>query len=535
MAVWTDYTTNCRGGGSRPASQVLRTAHHRGVQQRSRWLTKNNMTRVLLAVHKFFPSHRAGTEVLALKTAQELMRRGYEVLVVAANPPDQDARHAVGPEASKYVFEGVSVHVLEEALRLKSFTFHSEYYHAEMNAHFQGILDSFQPDIVHIFHAQNLSASIIEAARERDIPVVFFAMDFWFVCPVVQLKRPDGTICRGPSTQAVNCLTCYTPKLFPPVFEFMKAIERKYPTVARLVNAMPLPIRRLVERVLFAFYAAGKVPSAIQATKERPDVLRQAINQTQAILVPTKIMREIFIENGVRRDLIQHLGFGIDTDPLTPYRNKPASDTLRIGFIGTFFEHKGVDLLIEAFQSLPSEAKANLTLYGDLKQFPDYAKQLVALAQRERPNSKKIKFAGTFPNSMLGVVLSEMDVLVVPSRWYENTPLVIQSALATKTPVIATDLGGMSELIKHGVNGLLFRLNDSHSLADQLLKLLKDRSLIGRLRANILDERTTAEMVDEIEGVFVRVLNVNRGASAVTIRNMAHEGTLVSSLAMEEE
>src|SRR5262249_10980000 len=88
------------------------------------------MKRVLLAAHKFFPAHRAGTEVLTLKVAQELIRRGYEVLVVAGNPPDSDARHAVGPDTSDYKFEGVQVHVVEEPLRLRGYTFEHEYWHA---------------------------------------------------------------------------------------------------------------------------------------------------------------------------------------------------------------------------------------------------------------------------------------------------------------------------------------------------------------------------------------------------------------------
>src|SRR6202007_2144024 len=111
--------------------------------------------------------------------------------------------------------------------------------------------------------------------------------------------------------------------------------------------------------------------------------------------------------------------------------------------------------LIEAFQRLPADADAVLRIYGDPHQFPEYGAYLQELAARPLPNSEKISFCGSFPNSQLGSVLQNLDVLVVPSRWYENTPLVIQSALATKTPLIATDLGGMSELVHHTENGLL--------------------------------------------------------------------------------
>jgi glycosyltransferase involved in cell wall biosynthesis len=137
-----------------------------------------------------------------------------------------------------------------------------------------------------------------------------------------------------------------------------------------------------------------------------------------------------------------------------------------------------------------------------MNQFPDYAAVIQNLVSSNVQKATKIEFCGTFPNSELGAVLQNLDVLVVPSRWYENTPLVIQSALTTKTPVVATNLGGMSELIRHEFNGLLFTLNDHRSLAEQLLRLLRDKNLLGALIDNIAPERTIAEMVDDIESVY---------------------------------
>jgi glycosyltransferase involved in cell wall biosynthesis len=88
---------------------------------------------------------------------------------------------------------------------------------------------------------------------------------------------------------------------------------------------------------------------------------------------------------------------------------------------------------------------------------------------------------------------------------------VIQSALTTKTPVICTDLGGMSELIKHNFNGLLFPLNDHQALSKQLLRLLTESNLLPTLIKNIPPERTIRQMVDEIEEVY-RSVNVQTPA-----------------------
>lgn len=488
------------------------------------------MKRVLLTSHKFFPEHRAGTEVLTLKIAQELQRRGYAVKVVSACPPDLDARrkeeHEQQGDSYQYDYEGVPVHIVSEALRLRDYEFSYEYYHPLIKSHFSGVIADFKPDLVQIVHAQNLSASIIEAAQAQSVPVVFYSTDFWFVCPIVQLKRPDGQVCRGPGPLALKCLDCYTPKLLPPAKEVMQAIEGRYPALAGALSGSPAIVYDSAAFCLSTAFNALKAPPAVAATLERPSVLRRLANQLDAIFVPTGLMRDIFVENGIKKDLIEKVGFGIDTSKLVNHRQKKPSQVLRIGFVGTFFEHKGVDLLLKAFLALsvapvkdekqlqikPGEiypeqfAGAELKLYGDPGQFPEYFAKLKEIVDKGGPMAEHVHFLGTFPNDKLGEIFEEIDVLVVPSRWYENTPLVMQSALATATPLIVTDLGGMAELVQEGVNGLLFKLNDFKHLSKQLAELLKSPAKLKQFAANIKPERTVGDMVDDIESIYAKVL-----------------------------
>ncbi|MBA3859595.1 MAG: hypothetical protein C0507_22035 [Cyanobacteria bacterium PR.3.49] len=240
----------------------------------------------------------------------------------------------------------------------------------------------------------------------------------------------------------------------------------------------------------------------MQATLRRPGRLRDAANKMQAIMVPTKLMQDVFVENGINEKLIHHVPFGIRLEALTPYTQKTPCDVTRIGFIGTLFEHKGVDLLIKAFLALPQEAKCSLSIYGSTDQFPEYGKKLLDMAADGSKNAEKISFKGTFPQAQFGEILSNLDVLVIPSRWYENTPLVMQSALATKTPLIATDLGGMAEIIDHGKTGLLFKLNSADSLKEQLLRIINEPDLLRTFRGAIKEERSVGDMVDDIEKIY---------------------------------
>jgi glycosyltransferase involved in cell wall biosynthesis len=468
------------------------------------------MKRVLLTVHKFFPEHRAGTEVLTLNIAKELKARGYEVLVVTANPPDVDARRKETHESltSSYEYEGIKVHVIEEALRLKGYRFSYEYEHPHIAEHFKQLLSDFKPDLVQIVHAQNHSAAIIDVAHEMNIPIVFYSTDFWFVCPIVQLKRPDGTVCRGPGPGALKCLDCYTPKLFPPLSEFKEALGAKYPATKKGASVL----QDATMKVAYSAYIAAKLPDATKATLNRPGKLRTAANKMQAILVPTKLMHDVFVENGIDKKLIHHVPFGIRLEALTPYTEKTHSPRVRIAFIGTLFEHKGVDLLIKAFLALPPDANCELSIYGSTDQFPEYGKKLLDMARDGSVNAEKITFKGTFPQEKFGEILSNIDVLVIPSRWYENTPLVMQSALATKTPLIATDLGGMAEIIAHNKTGLLFKLNSVESLKEQLFRVVTEKGLLDGFRSNIKDERSVQVMVDDIEKIYAPFLKIPTSA-----------------------
>jgi glycosyltransferase involved in cell wall biosynthesis len=98
--------------------------------------------------------------------------------------------------------------------------------------------------------------------------------------------------------------------------------------------------------------------------------------------------------------------------------------------------------------------------------------------------------------------MSTLDVLVVPSRWYENAPGVIFEAFAAKMPVVATNLKGMSEFVKHGENGLLFELENPQDLSRQLRRLSQESGLVKRLRAGITPVKTVAEYADEMEELY---------------------------------
>jgi glycosyltransferase involved in cell wall biosynthesis len=87
-----------------------------------------------------------------------------------------------------------------------------------------------------------------------------------------------------------------------------------------------------------------------------------------------------------------------------------------------------------------------------------------------------VKFKGTFPHEQIGAILRGAHLCVVPSIWYESAPLVLCSALAAGTPVMVSDLGGLTEVVQQGVNGFSFECGAPASLAKLIGTLLDDAS-----------------------------------------------------------
>ena len=104
-------------------------------------------------------------------------------------------------------------------------------------------------------------------------------------------------------------------------------------------------------------------------------------------------------------------------------------------------------------------------------------------------------------------MLSEIDVLVVPSLWHENSPRVIQEAFAGKTPVIASHVGGISEFVKHEENGLLFERGNVNDLARQMRRVVDEPGLLENLVAGIPKVKTMEEEVNELESIYCELLN----------------------------
>src|SRR5690606_11797890 len=106
-------------------------------------------------------------------------------------------------------------------------------------------------------------------------------------------------------------------------------------------------------------------------------------------------------------------------------------------------------------------------------------------------------------------VMSGIDCLVIPSRWHENSPLVLLNSLATHTPVIVSDVKGMTEFVRDGVNGFVFSRGDEEDLTRVLLNTAQSPQLLHEMSKTTEYSRTTRQMTEEVVEIYNSVLQTS--------------------------
>lgn len=444
--------------------------------------------KICLAVHCFLPEHFYGTEAYTYQLAKHFLRKGHQVVVLTSNfvgepPLSNTVQHET--------VDDVPV-VRIDKNRLPHRCVRETYLQPSMATVLRNVLEQEQPDLLHVTHLINLTATLLDVANELAIPAVATLTDFFGICYTNRLEDVRSRLCPGPSASRANCLACYygarvagsttaPPRLKP----LLRLLMPPLATLLMRVRAVPFPLGR-------------RLKSLRQALRERPAALAKRYSRYRAVITPTRFLAAAYRANGLEVPMISSW-FGVDIDR-TAKPQRAAGSPLRVGYIGQMTEHKGVDLLMQAFRRLPAN-RAELVLYGSLKQDPIYGDRLQRLA-----HGQKVSFAGTFHQTMMADVLADLDVLVVPSRWYENSPLVLLSALACHTPVIVADVEGMTEFLQDGVNGFRFRRGSWRDLNRVLCQFLDQPGLAAELSRKTRFPRTTAMMVEEVIELYGKVL-----------------------------
>lgn len=437
--------------------------------------------RILLSVHQFFPEFRAGTETLTLRTAEELQRRGHQVWILAAGP------HEGGrPAWRRECWQGLDLirfnpppdaSPLADGVALS-------YLRPELEPQFSDVLEELRPDVLHLFHLRRHTLSLVKAAKCCGVPLLASLTDYWMACPTGQLQFPEQLPCSGPRADGANCVQHLVARVAPPL------------------DRIPPPFWRLLVAAL-RFLPKGP----IAALRRRPAAMAEALASCEYVLVPSALMWRTFGQLGFATQHFQLCPYGIALDglaeqlPRQPWAGSQQRP-LRIGFIGSINRAKGAHVLLEALTLLGPMTPLELVLYGNLNDDPIYAKQLRNLADP----LPQVRWGGVFGSEQVFTVLAQLDLLVVPSLWRENAPLIVLQALASGLPLLLSDVEGMADQVLPGTNALLFPPGDSSALAALIQQLEADPQRLAALVNQGGSPRTISDYSYQLEQLYAQLL-----------------------------
>ena len=424
--------------------------------------------RIVQVVNGLPPEYLGGTETYAATLARELARQGHAVSVFARRENAQQPEYEVETTTT----DQVELSRINHTLR-GSTSFADSYQNDTIAARFGQMLDRFQPDIVHFQHLVYLSTTCVREAVQRQIPVVMTLHDYWLICQRGRFLKPDLSVCSG-QTDA-GCAQCFHHLLGP-------KMSVLYGWLKPLLGQQSW-LRERARRWYGKRAGSQSVSlAARQQIQARMAHIRTLCESVSLFLAPSRFLREQFVAFGLPPEKILFHECGLQTDTLRPAPKARVPQRTRgkrplvFGYIGVVDPVKGVQLLVEAFQTLP---QAELRLYGGeaaYASYPDEKRFRSRLA-----SSARIRCMGRYEQHELGRILAEVDVVVVPSIWYENAPLVIREAFLAHTPVITADFGGMREWVTDGVNGLLFEPRNIADLRQKMRRFITEPDLVARL------------------------------------------------------
>jgi glycosyltransferase involved in cell wall biosynthesis len=312
-------------------------------------------------------------------------------------------------------------------------------------------LRGYRPDVVHFQHTAHLGVDAIRAVRNSlgDVPIVVTLHEFLYICNHYgqMVTRNALDLCSLASPD--RCHECF-PERSPEDF-FLR--ERFIKSHLASVDAFIAPSRFLLER-----YASWGLP----------------------------------------RQKLLFLDYGRNVLPPAPPRPLAGGERRsHFGYFGQVHPFKGVLELLEAVRTLALRGRSDVRLYLSGANLASWENSSLPARYRElvADCGDLVTDLGPYAREELAERMALVDWIVVPSIWWENSPLVIQEAFMHRRPVICSDIGGMREKVTHGANGLHFAVRDVQDLARVLEQAADTDGLWEQLRAGIPKVFTMEESI----------------------------------------
>ncbi len=324
-------------------------------------------------------------------------------------------------------------------------------------------LNTYKPDVVHFQHTHFIGYDFVTLVRRMlpETPIVYTLHEYLPIChrDGQMVRTGSEALCTEASPRRCNeCFPEWTPQWF-----FLRE---------RLIKAH--------------------------------------LSNVDLFLCPSNYLLERYVDWGIPREKLQFEDYGRFTQ--TAIEPQPAERRrTRLGFFGQLNPYKGVESLLDAMRILAvEEPDVHLYIHGaNVELLPSTERERIIAALDAAGNN--VTYAGAYAPGQVARLMADVDWVVVPSRWWENSPLVIQEAFMHGRPVICSDIGGMAEKVTHGVNGLHFQVSNAAALAATVRSALNTPGLWERLAAGIPTIYGMDEHVSNLKRTYDHLIQQRAG------------------------
>jgi glycosyltransferase involved in cell wall biosynthesis len=391
------------------------------------------------------PNFIGGAELIAHAQALELKRMGHDVIVFAGDISELGKRHSIRQEK----YEGLTVF----RIRLVSEDYQPEYinfYHEKVENQFKEVLNSFSPDVVHFHNIIGLSLGLISIAKQKGIKTVLTLHDNWGFCYKNTIIKNESEICHD----FTRCRECM-------------------PYISDEINKS-IPIRT------------------------RQDFFKIIFKDLDEFISPSQYLAKNYNLAGIPEEKMHVIWNGIDVQKFSGFSRIPDNKRIRFTFIGYLGKHKGINVLIDALSYINNMDSLSVNIVGKGELIQDLKNKV-----QEMGLSNVVSFWGRVDD--IRDAYRNTDVFILPSIWPENQPVTITEAMASKIPVIASNLGGVPELVEDGKTGYLFEAGNPKDLAQKMLEFLlhpEKIEIYGEAAYNKIVNNTLENQVKQVVNIY---------------------------------
>jgi glycosyltransferase involved in cell wall biosynthesis len=447
--------------------------------------------KIVHAIGWYYPESLGGTEVYVAGLSRRTRAAGHDVYVAAP----EAGRDGV----AEYLYEKTPVfrYPIPAAATRDEAQGATVVRGAEL---FHRWLAKLRPDVLHVHSlVTGLGLHELRVARRLRIPIVLthHLPSLGYVCRLGSLMERSAHPCDGVVSPR-RCAACVL-------------VSRGLPTAAaEAVSRLPRRVSAALGRIPGAIGTGFGMPASIVFDRGRQRELAGLVDY-QVVLNDSGM--RIVLANGVpiERIIMNRLGTDHKVSVRKPsVREAPTRKPIRLGYLGRIDPTKGVRELLLAVAKLPRRTQFTLEIIGPSTSTPQLFEELQGLARGD----SRVTFRPPVPSAEVPPVLARFDIVCCPSTWFENGPTVALEAMAVGTPLIASRLGNLAEIVQDNVNGRLVPPGDVDALADAIREAAEDPTrTIDVWRAGLGAVRSLNQIADDYLALYSR-LDVKRAEAS---------------------